>query len=105
MLPGEEELFAEELIPSGSRRNTRRTGGGSKKEKKNSNKNKNKKNKNKNVGSRRTDLEEDKVKAKKLKKETHEESKAAEAARKSRERMQAALKAELAKVYFEEFAR
>ena len=45
------------------------------------------------------------MKAKKLKKETHEESKAAEAARKSRERMQAALKAELAKVYFEEFAR
>ena len=56
-------------------------------------------------GPEETPGEEEKVKAKKSKKATQEENKAAEAARKSRERMQAALKAELAKMYFEECAR
>jgi len=103
VLPGEEDLFAEELSASGSRRNTRRTGG--KKDKKKGRKN----NKKGSVGTRRSGGEEektnkkksDKQKKKKEAKETEEE----EAARSSREQMQAALKAELARVYFEEFAR
>jgi len=103
VLPGEEDLFAEELIPSGSRRNTRKTGGG---KKKNNNKKNNKKNKRKNnVSSRRSESGEEKKEKKSAKQKKKELEEEEEAARSSREQMQAALKAELARVYFEEFAR
>ena len=99
VLPGEEDLFADELILSGSRRNTRRTGGGKKDKKKN------KKTSKKNVSSRRSEDDEETLakKAKKAKKKNKLEKAKAEAV--ISERMQAALKAELARVYFEEFAR
>ena len=86
VLPGEEDLFAEELIPSGSRRNTRKTGGG---KKKNSKKN-NKKNKRKNnVSSRRSESGDEKKEKKSAKQKKKElEEKEEEAARSSREQMQ-----------------
>lgn len=107
VLPGEEDLFAEELISSGSRRNTRKSGSG---KKKNNKKNHGKKNKkNNNVSSRRSESGEEKKEKKsskeQKKKELEAKEKEEEAARSSREQMQAALKAELARVYFEEFAR
>ena len=132
MLPGEEDLFAEELIPSGSRRNTRKTGGGKKKNNKKNNKKNKKKN---NVSSRRSESGEEKKEKKLAKQKKKDLEKEEEAARSSREQMQvynektinqkpdaickqtvestntyendlqAALKAELARVYFEEFAR
>ena len=85
VLPGEEDLFAEELIPSGSRRNTRKTGGGKKKNNKKNNKKNKKKN---NVSSRRSESGEEKKEKKSAKQKKKELEEEEEAARSSREQMQ-----------------
>ena len=90
VLPGEEDLFAEELISSGSRRNTRKSGSG---KKKNNKKNQGKKNKkNNNVSSRRSESGEEKKEKKSSKQQKKKELEAKEeeeeAARSSREQMQ-----------------